>query len=269
MTYLERYVNGEHEAVWADLIHLGASVRQEPLYSDARAVAQETMRRVRHNIDQLYQRLVALDYRFVEPRRALVLPPADVLQKLERFEAEFGSLPLSLWAWFEIVGGVDFRGDHPALCGYDTWGEPPESSDFRPHDPHTSFPYYADPLCFWDIDTAVFILEDQPGVPIADTLPHHLIEADWCTKAGASGTVYVISLPSLASDAPLEDEPRRTTFVDYLRTSFKWGGFPGFELHTAPRFEEWRRQRLLKPSYPGVPVPFDLLQHLADGLLPI
>jgi hypothetical protein len=45
MSYLERYLTGEHEQVWAELVALGAAVRDEPLYSDALAVARETMRR--------------------------------------------------------------------------------------------------------------------------------------------------------------------------------------------------------------------------------
>jgi hypothetical protein len=52
-SYLARYLDGEHEQVWAELVALGAAVRDEPLYSDAWAIACETMRRVRHNIELL------------------------------------------------------------------------------------------------------------------------------------------------------------------------------------------------------------------------
>lgn len=51
--YLARYVASEHEQVWAELQSLGAAVREEPVYTDALAVARETMRRVRHNIEML------------------------------------------------------------------------------------------------------------------------------------------------------------------------------------------------------------------------
>jgi hypothetical protein len=60
--YLERYVAGEHEPVWAELQALGAGVRAEPLYSDALAVARETKRRVRHNVEALIPRLEAVGY---------------------------------------------------------------------------------------------------------------------------------------------------------------------------------------------------------------
>jgi hypothetical protein len=57
MSYLERYLQGEHEQVWDELIGLGAAVFQEPLYEEAVAVVQEVMRRVRLNIEQLVPRL--------------------------------------------------------------------------------------------------------------------------------------------------------------------------------------------------------------------
>ena len=43
--YYDRYQRGEHIEVWSDLIALGEAVRQEPVYSDAVAVASETMTR--------------------------------------------------------------------------------------------------------------------------------------------------------------------------------------------------------------------------------
>ncbi|MGZ3680588.1 MAG: hypothetical protein ACXWQR_18935 [Ktedonobacterales bacterium] len=63
-TFLERYVAGEHEQVWAELVALGAAVRQEPLHADALAVARETMRRARQNVLLLIRRLREVGYRF-------------------------------------------------------------------------------------------------------------------------------------------------------------------------------------------------------------
>jgi hypothetical protein len=50
--------------VWAELLALGTAVREKPLYADALAVARETMRRARHNIEVLIPRLVAVGYQF-------------------------------------------------------------------------------------------------------------------------------------------------------------------------------------------------------------
>jgi len=84
VTYFERYSRGEHEQVWTELIALGAEVRQEPLYSDAMAVARETMRRARANIETIIRRLGELGYRFSTSRReaGLAMKQLDDLQKV-------------------------------------------------------------------------------------------------------------------------------------------------------------------------------------------
>ncbi|MGZ6376098.1 MAG: hypothetical protein ACXWPI_15445, partial [Ktedonobacterales bacterium] len=74
LTYLERYLAGEYEQVWAELQALGAAVREEPLHSDALAVARATMRRVRENLEMLIPRLVKAGYQF---GYGWVQPPAN------------------------------------------------------------------------------------------------------------------------------------------------------------------------------------------------
>src|SRR6266566_2282930 len=50
-------------------------------------------------------------------------------------------------------------------------------------------------------------------------------------KYGYGGTgAYSIILPCKAFDAPLLLERHHTTFINYLRLCFRWGGFPGLEL---------------------------------------
>jgi hypothetical protein len=62
--WLTRYQAGEHEAVWTEMTALGLRVRQ-PLYAEhAEAVARETMRRARHNVELIIQRLDKLGYKF-------------------------------------------------------------------------------------------------------------------------------------------------------------------------------------------------------------
>jgi hypothetical protein len=66
-TYLERYLNGECAEVWADLTGLGGKVRRKSFLLDAEAVADETMRRARQNLEILIPRLAAVGYRFAAP----------------------------------------------------------------------------------------------------------------------------------------------------------------------------------------------------------
>jgi hypothetical protein len=169
-TYYERYINGEYEQVWNELIALGDRVREEPVYSDARAVATETMQRAKRNIEKLYARLQNLGYEFLiekpastsnplqglsqqlkddpllgnvfgsmlsgleslqsllssmgstaQPPRtyhAYMPPEPDIEQQIQAFELEIGKLPLSIRAWCEVVGSVDFLGDYPGLASY-------------------------------------------------------------------------------------------------------------------------------------------------------
>ena len=64
MDFLQRYHNGEYEQVWNDLQNLGKRVCDEPLYTQAREVAAETMSRVRRNCERLVTNLRALGYVF-------------------------------------------------------------------------------------------------------------------------------------------------------------------------------------------------------------
>src|SRR5262249_29138310 len=132
-TYLERYLHGEHEPVWAELVALGELDTAGPLAMDASAVARETMRRVRHNLDLLIPRLRALGYTFgygwaiargaltaqeaaeMDQDEAPLSPPdKGVVEEIGELERRAGVLPLSLRTFYEIVGGCNLVGAHPA-----------------------------------------------------------------------------------------------------------------------------------------------------------
>jgi hypothetical protein len=67
---LARYTAGQHEEVWADMVALGPAVRDAAHLDDAWAVARETMRRARHNLELLIRRLDEMGYRFWTGREA-------------------------------------------------------------------------------------------------------------------------------------------------------------------------------------------------------
>jgi hypothetical protein len=49
-------------------------------------------------------------------------------------------------------------------------------------------------------------------------------------KAGeAECDFYSVRLPDLGADTTLRGEVHNTSFVNYLRPAFRWGGFPGWE----------------------------------------
>jgi hypothetical protein len=47
-----------------------------------------------------------------------------------------------------------------------------------------------------------------------------------------------MEIPDPAVDAPLDGDEDYGTFVEYLRTCFRWGGFPGLRSSAKPPREE-------------------------------
>jgi len=251
LTYLQRYLSGEYEPVWDELIGLGERVGEEPFYTDALAVARETMHRVRHNVETLIPRLQERGYTFghswavargalTEAEAAemdrdeppLEPPAADVAEQITELQRRAGRLPLSARVFYEVVGGVNFVGAHPV------WGS-----------------YQLDPIEVLSA-RAVLRLDDsdqwsadrwEEGVcalPIApDEYFKYLI---------SGGGPYAIPLQGMVADGLLRYEWHRTTFVNYLRVSLRWAGLPGLE------------RMAQTPGGTPVDVP-----ALTQGLLPI
>ena len=226
MSYLARYLAGEHQAVWAELTALGAGVRDDAVAADARAVAHETMSRVRRNLRLLEERLRALGYEFgVYPdgerpsgyAGPLADPSPAVAGEIEGLQWRAGPLPLSLEAFWTVVGSVSFIGRHPA------------------------WPDGADPLVVDPPEGALADLDDWEArreedgdeevgpfvVPIAPDALH---------KDNVSGgEPYGVMLSDAGADARVVHEPHGVTFVEYLRlVILEWGGFPGYDCIPAP-----------------------------------
>jgi hypothetical protein len=228
ITYFDRYqefasAGYENTRIWAELTSLGSDIRHEPLFADAKAVAHETMSRAKHNIEILIDRLQTLDYQFLYPKEARIPPDQESIAALETFEATYGPLPLSIRAWYEVVGTVCFMGSHPTLSYLD--------SSTRT----TSSPFYSDPI-------VINPLKDPPIIFYADMVfdftgedtndpPYSIwLGPDAIQKANMSGGgPTMIMIPNPAMDGPLISEQwDGELFINYLRQCFHWGAFPGF-----------------------------------------
>jgi hypothetical protein len=129
-----------------------------------------------------------------------------VRKEIAEFEKRVGAMPLSLRAFYEVVGEVNLIGHHPIL------------------DPRNNT-VATDPLVVYAFDEgAVEYDEDEDG-PAAIT-----IAPDDLHKANTSGgDPYEMAIPDLRADGELLNERRELFFVDYLRLCFRFGGFPGYE----------------------------------------
>jgi hypothetical protein len=240
---LVRYLAGEYEPVWRDLVSLGADVRRPPYEEPAIEVARETMRRARQNVDVLVRRLRQLEYQFFADKPEWIRRQLDEEERsaLRRADDIGLSIPLSVRTWFEEVGWVALIGSHRRLAFMD-------DDNFRPG-------IYSDPLevtlsidllCIvenWE-DTAP---EERRSMPLNISLDA-VSKARLNLKRDPEGE-YHVRIPNVAADAVLLGHPSGATFVEYLRGSFLWGGFPGWQEY--------------------VDRPEEELAFLKEGLLPI
>ena len=213
----DRYVAGRHRQVWREIVGLGPDVRSEPLAADALAVSYEVMHRVEANVRTVVERLQTLGYRFLSrlpaakaaaagasaqshqpsagrPAGPAHLPPGSkVWPRIQRLERLAGLLPLSLRAFYDVVGAVDLAGTHP---------------HFSPH---------SRPLQVQRLEEVLAAMESEPDAPR---------DAILISPAAGDEGAYRIAVPNPGADAELLDEPHGLLFVDYLRLCFRFGGFP-------------------------------------------
>ncbi len=123
-------------------------------------------------------------------------------------------------AAYEIVGSVTLVGSHD---------DPPEGLCDPPGE------VYSDPLEIAPVEYALVEMEDwkaeraQQGSEEVGPF-EILISADDYHKADVSGgPPYRVPLSRPSMDARLNAERHDVLFVEYLRLSFAWGGFPGFD----------------------------------------
>lgn len=218
---LARYLRGEHGPVWNELrahAALGGDLLKE-----ARAVAQETMRRVARNADELAERLAALGWRplYGELRTRPRAEDRELMRQVE--EATGAPLPVSLRAFWGVVGGINFVWDYES-------GDAPDLGVDLPIDE-------MDPLCVDPPEAVPHLLEEweeqRSGIDPELADPFNLdLAPDYLHKANISGGgPYGIELPFLGADPVFANEEHELPFVDYLRLCFRWAGFPRLERH--------------------------------------
>ncbi|MDQ2717451.1 MAG: hypothetical protein M3Z08_21360 [Chloroflexota bacterium] len=227
--WYDQYQQGLYQGVYDELLSMQDRISEPPLYEEALLVMRTLMKRVRYNIELLLSHLQDMGYLFGEGRYESLkdkaywereapvyqAPTPEIWQQVNTLEQRVGPLPHSLKCWYEEVGSVNLVGLFPSSPG-------------RVFD--RAYGSSLDPLFVYAttlvLQMVAFPLEDgtweeEPMLPLAP-------DEDSKYRYSGSGPYYML-LPSRAFDVPVFGEPHDTTFVDYLRICFRWGGFPGLE----------------------------------------
>ena len=247
MTFLDRYRAGERAEVWRELVALGAQVREPSLFPDAYAVARETMTIARRNVETLLERFGKVGYRFNCPESVHVPPTENTPKEIEEIETRLGPLPLSLRAFYELVGSVDFVQSWKQLIHYHR----------RERASATEIEILGeeDPLVVAPLS---LIGEERPR---GGGRVYFCFSPDEFHKANYSGGEnYHVWIPDSRADFEIVGMyDIEETFVEYLRASFAYGGFRG-RVESLPDDES--RCRKAAPT-------LDVVQYLAAGLAPL
>ena len=243
---LTQYKKGFHQEVYDEILSMGNYILHQSIKSDVTAVAGTMMSRVHHNVKVILAHLQAMGYVFgagffeedisQEERSEIEqdapiyrAPSSETSSDITTLEKKFGFLPLSLKAWYEVVGSVNLIGLFP-------------SNDKK-------YGVVLDPLFTYSIHMVLKMSSVPEEGSTRNAMFSVPISPDRYFKYGFSGSGnYSIEIPSQSFDAPLSLEKHATTFVNYLRLSMKWGGLPGLE----------QECRLSKEN----------LAYLTDGVIP-
>src|SRR5262249_22610152 len=273
IAYYERYQAGEHVAVWSELIALGKKVRKEPVLAEALKVCTEIVRRARANLRMLHTRLLDLGYLFAEADVALVDVGPDAPAKLEAIGKDLGVLPLIAHVWYGTLESVNFsQADEQRICEQDTrmangpdifglgaypvlmfqnWEQCQRQLDEMEaeREEHISQGIASPPL--WGMQGSGYatlgdFAESDAFLPLGG----------WATNNEPKG----FALPGLGVDGVIyNDGAGDRYFVDELRSAFRWGGFPVWQVVLRkPRF---RFPGLYRPNFEK------LLPILKEGLI--
>jgi hypothetical protein len=203
--FLARYLDGER-SVWNEIVeHALAVVQNDDLREEAHAVAAEIMRRARHNAD-----VVRAALKEAGASLAAEAAPANDLD-FARVVGATGPLPIALYSYWKGVGSIALA---PAgECAITVDGAQLATLD---------------PLEIWG---AREVQSQLVRYELRIAASHREIVGPLALELGRDITVELpATSPADAVDPRIHHARHRLRFVEYLRHSFRWGGFWGLEI---------------------------------------
>lgn len=232
MNLVGRYINGEREEVIHEISLMGEEAFHPNIFPEIDAVFKEIFKRVDYNLDIIYKALIELEYVFYDhskfnslTARHKPLPNTEeLLETLSKKVTTFGHVPLSLIYFYKIVGGVNFAWNYDKNPNI-LWemADPIQVSSLDDLVSNVSSEYWEEDMrqYFEDPDYNTAFLEFS-----ADDLHKDNI---------SGGPPYSIEITNSKNiDSKVLNESNKTTFINYLRICFKYGGFPGMEVQERP-----------------------------------
>ena len=200
------------------------------------------------NVEIVAARAEQYRLRVARPESVFVPPIANAVTQIKRIEESLGPLPLSLRAFYEVVGSVDFTQSSNQLISYNR----PERSSAN----ELQILGEDDPLVVTPLSELAEVVSTS-----SERRVYFRFADDEFHKANYSGGEnYHVWLPDPRADFEIigmyEIDER---FVEYLRATCCWGGFRG-QVETLK--EDESRCRKVAPKV-------DIVRRLAEGLLPI
>jgi hypothetical protein len=147
----------------------------------------------------------------------------DAHELVSALEAVVGTVPLSMRAWYEVVSGVNFVGDHPGWRALlpESATDAPMHADDDLNPMHVLTPLFVLPLD----ETRLAHYRRWAKPPSAGNVLT-LAEDAYGKYLDGTRDYAAILVPNAAVDAVLSLAGQ--TVADYLRECFRWGGFPGW-----------------------------------------
>lgn len=179
--------------------------------------AKKNILKARSNLEQIVNNLQKSGYRFAYPDYMYLPPQKDIRDQIHQLETIIGPLPVFIKLAFEFLGSFNLIGDHP---------EWPKTGNIKLRSVEKEEDvWFTDPFVFASID---LILDDTEGWDGKENFALSF-SGDSMTKAGYSGGLYSVMMPSKEDDPYIAGNEENLSFMEYLHLSLFYGGFAGFK----------------------------------------